>query len=77
MFGRAVGEFEVAVGDGSRDKKCSGFDAIRDDGVPGAVQLFFPAHANRGSSDAFDIRSHFDQQFGEIRNFRFARGILN
>ena len=74
---RATGEFEIAVGDGSGHEERAGFDAVRNDGVRRAVQLFFPAHANRGSSRAFDVRSHFDQQVREVRNFRFARRVVD
>ena len=77
VFRRAAGEFEISVGDGSGHQKRAGFDAVGDDGVRRAVQLFFSAHANRGGSRAFDVRSHFDQQLREVRNFRFARRILD
>ena len=42
-----------------------------------AVKFLFSAHANCGGSRALDVRSHLNQQFREVCNFRFARGVLD
>ena len=76
MRGIAVSEQELAAGDCAGDEKCPGFDAVRNYGVSGAVETFDTLHADRRSSGAFDLRAHFDEQIGEIRDFRLKGAIF-
>ena len=72
----AVGEQEFAAGDGSRDEECAGFDAVGNDGVRRAVKSFDALDADRGRARAFDFRAHFDEQLGEIGDFRLERAVF-
>ena len=40
------------------------------------VESINTLHANRGRPSALDLRSHFDEQGGEIGNFGFERAIF-
>ena len=74
---RAIGERHVAAGNSRGDEKRSGFDAVGNDGVLGAVELIDALDANRGCSGALDFGAHFREQFGEVGDFRLARGVAD
>ena len=61
MFGSAAGKFECAVRDGPGHEKCAGFDAVRNDGMPGPVEFLLSTNANRRCSRTLDFRAHLDE----------------
>ena len=73
---RAAGEQEIATGDRSGDEKRPGFDAVGDDGMLGAVQLFNALHADRGGAGALDPGTHLGEKRGEIGNFRLEGAVF-
>src|ERR1022692_4806435 len=75
VFGHAIRDLQVAAGDGSGDEERARLDAVADDGVIRAVQLFDAAYVNRGSAGALDLRAHLRQQRAQIRDLRLARGV--
>ena len=62
VFGHAAGNRHVAAGDGAGDQERAGLDAVRNDGVLGAVQPLHALDADGGRARAFDLRAHLDQQ---------------
>ena len=74
--GIAVGDGDVAIGDGSSDEERASLDAIGNDGVGGAVELFDAVNLQSGGVVAFDVRAHFAEEMDEVGNFRFASGVL-
>ncbi len=70
-----MGDGKVAAGDGSGHQECAGFDAVGDDGVFRAVKPLHALNPDGGGAGAFDLRAHGEQQFGEVHDFGFARGI--
>jgi len=69
MLGVASGDVEITCGQGPGDDKRSGFNAVRNDAMPGSVKFGHALHADSGSSRTFDFRSHLVQQGGEVSDF--------
>ncbi len=76
MRRRAIGDREVAVGDSAGDEEGAGFDAVRNDGVSGAVKLFNAADFQGRGAIAVDVRAHFAEEMDEIGDFRLAGAIF-
>src|SRR3984957_12864656 len=76
MRGVAAGDIEVASGHGGGKDESSGLDAVRNDAVLRRLQLRDPLHANGGGAGAFDLRSHFVEEVGEVGDFGFAGTVL-
>ncbi len=76
MSGVAVGDVEVAAGEGSGDEEGAGFDAVGDDAVLRAFQFGYTFHADGGGACAFDVGSHFVEESGQVGDFGLARGVL-
>ena len=72
----ASGDVQVASSHGAGDEERSGFDAVGDDAVLRAFQLADTFHADGGSSGAFNLRSHFIEQVGEVGYLGLAGAIL-
>ena len=66
----------VAAGGRHRAQKGTRFDAVGDDGVAGAMQFGHALDHQAVGADAFDLRTHLDQQVGQVGDFRLARGVL-
>ncbi len=75
--GIASGNVEVAAGEGSGDDEGSGFDAVGDDAVPGAMELGDALHADRGRAGAVNLGAHGIEQRGEVGDFGFAGAVLH
>ncbi len=54
----------------------AGFDAVGNDAVLRAFQLAHAFDADGGRAGAFDLRSHFIQQIGQVGDFGFAGAVL-
>ncbi len=76
MVRGAVGDGQIAAGDGAGDEESAGFDAVGDDGVLGAVQFLHAANVQRGSAVARDAGSHLTKHDDEVADFRLAGGIF-
>ena len=55
----------------------SGFDAVGDDAVFGAVELGDALYADGGRARALDFRAHGIEQRGEVRDFRLTGAVLH
>src|SRR5260370_21922517 len=77
MWGVGSGDGEIECGEGGGDDKGSGFDAVRNDAMPGSVKFGHALHADGGSSRTFDFRSHLVQQGGEVSDFGLAGTVLH
>src|SRR5580704_15418046 len=76
MMRLATRQQQVATCNSSGDEKSAALDAVGDDGVRRAVQARDALHSKSGGAHASDFGSHFNEEFGEISNFRLERRIL-
>ncbi len=76
MAGIAVGDAEVAAGDGSGDEEGSRLDAIGIDAMLRAVKLVDALDADGCGACAFDLRAHGGEQGGEVGDFGLAGAVL-
>ncbi len=77
MFGDETSDENVALGDGGGEDECAGFDAVGNDGVLGAVELFDAGDFDDGCASAFDFGAHFDEEVGDVFDFGLARGVAD
>src|ERR1700683_5433779 len=73
----AAGDVEISAGERARNDIGSGFDAIRNDAVLGAVKFGNALDTDGRSSTAFDVRAHFVEQVGEVGDFGLTGAILH
>ncbi len=59
------------------DDERAGFDAVGNDAVLRAFQFADAFDANGGRARAFDLRSHFVEQVGEVGDFGLAGAVLH
>ncbi len=76
MVGSAIGDGEVAVGDGAGYEERASFDAVGDYGVVGAVEFFDAFDFQNTGAVADDLRTHFAQHDDQVGDFGFAGAIL-
>ena len=75
VLGVAIGDGEVAAGDGAGHQEGPRFDAVGNDAVLGAVQLRHALNANDGCAGAVDLGAHCGEQVGQVDHFGLAGGI--
>ncbi len=73
----AARDIEITASHSPGDDERSGLNSIRDNAVLRALQLAHARHANRGRARAFNLRSHFIEQRGQVGDFRLAGAILH
>ena len=73
----AVGDDQVAAGDGAGDQKGSRLDAVGIDAVARAVQAGHALHADGRCARALDLRAHGGEQRGQVGDLRLARAVLH
>src|SRR5271168_4851255 len=76
MCGIAVGNDQVAAGDGSGYEECTGLDTVGIDAVLDAVQPGDSLNADGWRSCAFNMRSHGDEHGGQVGDFGFTGTVL-
>ena len=74
--GIAIGDGEVAIGDGAGDEEGAGLDAVGDDGVRGAMKKLDAMDGEGAGIVAPDARAHFAEEMDEVGDFGFASTIL-
>ena len=72
----AVGEQKIAAGDCAGSEEGSGFDAVWDDGMRRAVELFDSLDTNGGRAGAFDAGAHLGEKRGEVGDFGFEGAVF-
>ena len=77
VVGVAVGDGEVAAGDGACDEEGAGLDAVGIDAVMRAVEAGDALYADGGGSGAFDLCAHGNEEGGEVADFGFARAVFH
>ena len=65
----------IAAGRGRRHHVGAGLDAVRNDGMAGAVQAGDAADYQPVAAEAFDLRPHRDQTLRQIGDLGFAGGV--
>ena len=75
MTGIAAYDVHISAGQRARDDEGASLNAVGNDAVLGAMQFVYAFYANGRSAGAFDLRTHFVQQVGEIGDFGFASAI--
>ena len=76
MLRRAIGDGEVSAGDRAGHQERAGFDAVRDNGVIGAVEFRDTLDFQHAGIVAGDLRAHFTQHRDQVGHFGFARGVF-
>ena len=76
MFGPAVFDFQLALGNRRRHDECSGFDAIGNDCVLGAAKSFDPFDLNCGRARAANACAHLVQQLSKIGDLRLPGRVV-
>src|SRR5512142_819170 len=76
MLRRAAAYRQVATGQRSSDDECARLDAIRNDAVPRAVQLFHATNTDGVRARALDLSAHFVQQGSQVDNLGLAGAVL-
>ena len=74
--GIAVGEGDVAIGDGAGDEESACFDAIGNDGVGGAVKFFEAMNLEGGGVVAFNAGAHFAEEMDKVGDFGLTGSVL-
>ena len=77
MVGVAIGDGEIARGDGAGDEEGAGFDAVGIDAVMRALEAGDALHADGGGAGAFDLCAHGGEQRGEVGDLGLARAVLH
>src|ERR1700739_617504 len=72
----AIGDGEFAAGDGTGDEESSGFDAIGNDGMGGAMKFWHAPNTKSGGFIAVNLRAHFAEEVNQVGDFGFAGGVF-
>src|SRR5262249_52329155 len=77
MRGIAVGQRQIAAGQHRRNHKRARFDAVRNDAMPGAVQLVNALNPYGVRACALDFGAHLGQERRQIHDLRLARAVFH
>ena len=77
VSGIAVGDDQIAAGDGAGHQEGSRLNAVGADAVTRAVQAGHAAHADGGRARAFNLRAHGGEQRGKVGDLRLAGAVLH
>ncbi len=75
QFGTRAGELHIAAGHRDRHGIGAGLDAIRQNGMPRAVQLGHAFDDNARRAGAGNLRAHLVEAVGDIDDLRLARRV--
>ena len=73
----AVGDDEVAAGDGAGDEEGARLDAIGIDAVARAVEAGYALDGDGGGACSLNVRAHGGEQRGEVGDFRLAGAVFH
>ena len=77
MRGVAVGDDEVATGDGTGNEECSRLNAVGIDAVVRAVEAGDALDGDGGGARSLNVRAHGGEQGGEVGDFGLAGAVFH
>ena len=77
QVGLGIAHLYAAAGHGRCHQVRTGFNAVGNDVVAAAAQAFDAFDGNHVAARAYDAGAHAIETTGQVRHFRFARGIFN